>query len=133
MTTFDADRWLTEHTPWAVKLGGRVYVSRPVSVLGIQRFQVAVVAAGADGTKQRAAMRRLLRTAFPFRLQYWVTGDPVAQVLALDDAARQAVLADFFQWAARRYSPSESSTTGTASPPPTPIPSPTSAAAPVLA
>lgn len=130
---FDADAWLAAHEPWTLKLAGRVHVARPVSILAIQRFQAGIVSAGDNVDRQRKAIRTVLRVAYPFRVRYWVGGDPVKMVMGLDEAARQAVLADFFGWAANRYRSNASSTTGTGSPPPTVTPLRSPASAPALA
>lgn len=98
----DLDQWLAEHQPWAIKLGGRVYSSRPVSVLLVQWFETAMRAAGDHPGKARTVLRQFWRQVFPWRWRYLPHGDPVRHLMALDDAVQQVVLADFFEAVAKR-------------------------------
>lgn len=120
MATFDADAWLAAHEPWSLRLGGRVYRSRPVSILAVIAYQAAVAEAQGDPLANIRALERILRLAFPWRWTY-LRRDPVALILGLDDAARATVVRDFFDAAATRFRPLIP-TTGTDSPLPTPRP-----------
>lgn len=119
--SFDADAWLAAHRPWSVTLGGREYVSRPVSILEVVAFQTDVQAASGQFRRQMGLVRGFLRKAFPWRWRYLWHGDPVARILALDDEARGAVLADFFESVLarlRRMSPTNGTRSGEPTVPP---------------
>lgn len=127
MAVFDVDAWLEAQEPWTVKLGRRTYRAEPVSVLAVLRFYRAVeegkTGADADAAYVRA-VEALLREAFPYRWRWIWRGDPVRRILGLDPAVQQAVLRDFFEWAARRVAAQIQRTTpGSALPSKTPPPS----------
>lgn len=67
---------------WVVQIGGVRYQGRPVSGEAVRRFQAAFRAAGEDGAKQVAAVRDLLRWAFPLSWAVLWRGDPVRKILA---------------------------------------------------
>lgn len=91
---FDQDAWEAEHRRWTYTTRGRTYVARDVSVPAVQRC-FAAIARGEAADVERE-LRRLLRLAFPWRPSFWWRGDPVALLMGLNPATRQAALADFF-------------------------------------
>jgi hypothetical protein len=121
---FDADAFLSAREPWTLRLRGRTYTGRPVSVLQALAFQRDLAAAGEDVAKQDAILAAFLRLIFPARWGYVFGRDPVYLVMALDTAARTAVLQDFFDWLARILSRTKGTTKATRPSPPSSAPTP---------
>lgn len=115
---FDLNAFREAHRPWSFTDGGRTFTARHVSANDCLTFDAMRSEAVAllrqallnpklsELQKQRIVARHhrtdvrqwrwLLRRAFPWRADYWLRGDPVSIILALDAAARGEVLADFF-------------------------------------
>lgn len=103
---------------WRVTVGGVTYQGRPVSAEAIRTFQRAVAAAGSDVVAQTAALKTILRLAFPLSWGILWKGDPVRKILALDDVDRAAVLTDFFASLRSPSNPNGNRMNGTGSRPP---------------
>lgn len=80
--------------PWTFTCSGKTYTARPVSVQQVAAFKARL--RGADEAGSLAAVRDLLRIAFPKRLSHRWRGDPVDQIFALPLAQFTATVADFF-------------------------------------
>lgn len=115
---FDLKAFREAHRPWSFTDGRRTFTARHVSANDCLTFDamrgeaVAVLrqtlldASIPELRKQRIIARHhrtevrhwrwLLRRAFPWRADYWLRGDPVTIILALDAASRGEVLVDFF-------------------------------------
>lgn len=93
---YDVDAFRAAHRPWSFTVGGRTYQARHVSAPQVFRYQDLIAAAGEDRRRHDAALRWLLRRAFPWRFSYLLYGDPVRIISALETAARQEALSDFF-------------------------------------
>jgi hypothetical protein len=123
---FDLDAFRAAHEPWTFMARGRTYVARHVSAPQVMRYEQAIRRADSERARY-AALWRLLRYAFPWRLSYLVYGDPVRVVMSLEPRARIAALTDFFA-CLRGPSPTTptppAQTNGTGSPEPTPTRSP---------
>jgi hypothetical protein len=121
--SFDADKYQDALRPWIFTAGRASWTAKPVSAPALARFYADFQSAGesererllaARSPRERAAIRRdaervrmalltrLLRLAFPAKLNYHWRGDPVRALLALPSGARDEALADFFLWAAAR-------------------------------
>ena len=96
MTTFDADAYRAAREPFRLVAGGRIYEARPVSAELVIATRPAL-AAGERETRV-AALRRLLRAAFPWRWGMLWRGDPVRVFLRLDAATQQETLRRFFRF-----------------------------------
>lgn len=94
MATFDADAYRAAREPFTVIVHGRTYVARPVSAELVIDTQPAL--ASGDRKASSAALKRLLRAAFPWKLRMWWQGDPVFHILYLDPATRNALVTRFF-------------------------------------
>jgi hypothetical protein len=122
---FDADAFLRAREPWVLTVGGRQFMARPVSIAQVLTFQQAVTAANGDAVATAKAMTALLRAAFPPRWSYLLPGrDPVRLVLALDQDAQGAVLADFFGYLVRTTLRQRGTTRTTRPSPPSSVPTP---------
>jgi len=96
VATFDADAYRAAREPFEVVVYGRRHRARPVSaelVIAVQPH----LASGNVATAT-AALKRLLRAAFPWRVWMWFRGDPVYHVLYLDMATRNALITSFFRF-----------------------------------
>jgi hypothetical protein len=118
---FDADAFVAAREAWSLTIGGRTYPARPVSVQQVLTFQQAIAAAGTDARAYVRAVTVLLRAAFPARWAYLWSPDPVRLVLALDTAAQQAVLTDFFGYLVRTLTGGTTRTTPPSPPSSAPI------------
>lgn len=98
MPHFSATAEARAHDPWTVEVEGRVHTARPVSRPAVLRFFAAIEAAADNEAKQEAALRALLRIAFPARWRYVIqpSRDPVDRLLALDMETRAKALESFF-------------------------------------
>ena len=113
---FNADAFLAAHEPWALTLGGRQYVARPVSAPVMLKMQAAIVQAP-TAEEQFLLFLSLLRLAFPRRWSYRWSGDPVAKVALLPPAALKELQEDFFGYLAGVTRPRAApATSGTPSP-----------------
>lgn len=99
---FDVTQYRAAHRPFALTVGEgrsrRIFTARHVSAPQVFRFQEMHAAAVAAGNRRRqeAAIRWVLRVAFPWRFSYLYRGDPVRLLLAFEPGARREALADFF-------------------------------------
>lgn len=118
---FNVDDFRAAHRPWIFTVGGRSFVARHVSAPQIFRYQDRMKEAGIRTARIEAAIRWLLRLAFPWRPSYLLRGDPARIILRLEPAARTAALADFFAALRGDETPAqgEPQTDGTRSPTPT--------------
>jgi hypothetical protein len=96
VTAFDADAYRAAREPFRLVAGGRIYAARPVSA----ELVIATRPALASETRasRLAALRRLLRAAFPWRWSMLWRGDPVRVFLRLDAATQQEALRRFFRY-----------------------------------
>ena len=121
---FDLRAFREAHRPWAFTTAdGRTFEALHVSAPVVQRYEDRVSAAKGDQRQMLAAIRWLLRHAFPWRFSYLLRGDPVKLVLALEPAARNEALADFFACLRGKLPnlPQRQKTNGTRSSAPIPI------------
>lgn len=91
---YDADAWRDAHQPWTLRIGGRTYTAHLVSAEQVRTYLEHIE--DADPLRQRLALARLFRAAFPFRLRYLIQGDPVRRLLALPEGAQAEALQAFF-------------------------------------
>lgn len=110
MATFDADAYRAAREPFRIVVKGRTHEARPVSAELVIAVQPDL--ACGDATRATGALKRLLRAAFPWKLWMWWRGDPVYQVLYLDPATRNALIASFFRFLGGG-SPTPPATSGT--------------------
>ena len=110
MTAFDADAYRAAREPFRLVAGGRIYEARPVSAELVIATRPAL-AAGTP-THRLAALRRLLRAAFPWRWAMLWRGDPVRVFLRLDVATQQEALRRFFRFLGAASSLRAPATTG---------------------
>lgn len=108
LTKVNVDALAGQRGRWAVTIGGREYIARPVSAEMVAQFQETAT----QDTPQAGALalRRLLRVAFPWVWRYaWAPAlDPVRRLLALEPVLRQEVLASFFAFLGGRPQPAPS-------------------------
>jgi hypothetical protein len=100
---FNADEYhATVSPPWEFTTGGRTYVAQHVSTPAVERYLQVLEDHPTETRKgqarRSAALLRLLRLAFPWRLSYWWNrrADPVWQFLHLPPRTRKEALEDFF-------------------------------------
>lgn len=108
MAEFSADAEQRALEPWTIEIGGHVYTASPISRRDVLAFY-AVAERSRSGTvtplEEDQALATLFRAAFPKRLSYWWTGDPVALIMALDYRTRQRAVESFFESLAPLESP----------------------------
>ena len=132
---FDVDAFRAAHRPWSFTVGGRTFGAKHVSALKVAEYERRAADASAlyrtnparGSRAQLAALRWLLRFAFPWRIDYLLRGNPVAIILSLEPAARAEALRDFFASLQGKTTPTTTplpSTSGTPSSAPTPPRSP---------
>jgi hypothetical protein len=93
---FNLDAFREAHRPWSLTVGARTWTARHVSAREVQAYEHKLAAATDQESKAVAAVRWILRRAFPWRFSYLFRGDPVRICLALEPAARREALTDFF-------------------------------------
>lgn len=102
---FDADAYAHALEPWELKVHGRTYVARPISVPAVLTFYEQAKAGALNNGHSQDAIAKLLRSVFPWRLHY-LWADPVKLVLGMDADVQAALLEDFFgylgRWSERR-------------------------------
>lgn len=123
---FDADAYRRARVPWTLTLDGTTYTATWVSVEVMRRFHESREAVKDSEEGLRAAVRALLREAFPRRVHYRWRGDPVDKLLALETPVLVAALTDFFAWWGARSQLPGTNGTGSATSTGTPSPTPTS-------
>lgn len=94
MATFDIDAYRATRESFEIVLGGKRFIARPVSAEVVISTQQELKSD--NGATVNAALRRLLRAAFPWTLAMWWRGDPVEMILSLDLATRREYLTRFF-------------------------------------
>ncbi len=94
MSVFDADAYRAARAPFILVVKGRRHVARPVSAELVIALQPDL--ASPTPRVATAALKRLLRAAFPWTLSMWWRGDPVYHALYLDLATRNELLQRFF-------------------------------------
>lgn len=114
MTVFDAEAYRAAREPFILVVKGRRHVARPVSAELVIALQPKL--SSADHAVATAALKRLLRAAFPWKLWMWWRGDPVYHALYLDLRTRRALLSDFFRFLGDDDQPTSPATPGTISP-----------------
>jgi hypothetical protein len=115
---FNVTEFRAAHRSWSFTIGAgraaRTFTARHVSAVHVMRYQDRLAEAQGDRRRQEYALRWLLRLAFPWRPSYLTRGDPARLLFALEPAARQAALADFFE--ALRGGPTTETPPGRATP-----------------
>lgn len=95
---FDLAAFRRVHRPWRFTIGRRAFDARYISAPNCSEFFRRLGAAGPDPAKRRRAFYWLLRRAFPWRVSYRFSGDPVTIILdQLTPVARRSALNDLVE------------------------------------
>lgn len=94
--TFDVDKYRAAHPPWSFTIGGKTFDAQYVSAVDCTRFERKLAAGQGDSPRQLRACWWILRRAFPWRVDYWVRGDPVRIIFALRPKGRAEALVNFY-------------------------------------
>lgn len=93
---WDLNTWREAHRPWRFTAGGVTWTARHVSAPQCRAYEERLADAKGNHRHTLAAIRWMLRRAFPWRFSYLIRGDPVRVIMGLEPPAQNAALSDFF-------------------------------------